>query len=152
MTVDISCLCLGYLVRAAQIVNLVEGGAFWALGHKELSSTWNRCVGRPYRAAETGKWQGGAGTCPGLSFILHYLPLCICLKMSIFPPTRVHHLKFQIQISKLTCLGNFPQLTQPDRSLNNSTPPKPLWTVCILSFCASGYMALHFMRAYSLPS
>ena len=28
----------GQRVRAAQTVNLVEGGAFWALGHKELSS------------------------------------------------------------------------------------------------------------------
>lgn len=105
-------------VSAAWAVDLVEERAQWALGPKELSSNWNRCGGRSYRAAEAGKWQGRAGTCPGL----HRLPLCMCLKRSTSPPTHVHHLKFPIQSLKLTCSWKF-SLTGPNLTGHLTTLP-----------------------------
>lgn len=109
-----------HLVRAAWVVNLIEERAWWALGHKELSCNWKKCGGRSCRAAETGKWQGGSSTCPGLSYILHCLLLCICLKRSTFLPTHVHYLlKFLNQSSKLTCSWKL-------------SPTSPTWQITYL--------------------
>lgn len=155
MAVDISCVfafllqpSLEYLRSAAWVGSSAEERAWWALCHKELSSNWNRCGGRSCRIAEILKWQGGADTCPGLSYILHCLPLWLCLERSTSPPTHVHHLlTFLIESSKRTCSCKL-------------SPTSPTWQITYL-LCISwtptncfvfnfvlavGYLVFHFKR------